>query len=214
MKRKIYVVGEATNYMNWMQGELVEDMKDANLVLFTGGEDVSPELYNSPKHHTTSCSPMRDMHEVKEYNKAKALNKPCCGICRGAQFLCVMSGGKLIQHQEHPGQKHDLHTKDGKTIRVTSSHHQAQLPFNLPQEEYTILGWTENLLAFHKDGNNDEVNPEVECEDVMYHKANNLGIQSHPEWCFPPSSPSEIVMIDYYQTLLDKFLNKELCVKK
>jgi len=102
------------------------------------------------------------------------------------------------------------HTKDGKTIRVTSSHHQAQLPFNLHQEEYTILGWTENLLAFHRDGNNDEVNPEVECEDVMYHKANNLGIQSHPEWCFPPSSPSEIVMIDYYQTLLDKFLNKEL----
>ena len=210
MKRKIYVVGEATNYMNWMQGELVEDMKDANLVLFTGGEDVSPGLYNSPRHHTTSCNPTRDKYEVEEYLKAKSLGLPCCGTCRGAQFLCIMSGGKLIQHQAHPGDKHDLFTKDGKTIRVTSSHHQAQLPFNLPEEEYTILGWTENLLPFHKDGNNDEVNPEKECEDVIYHKADNLGIQSHPEWCFPPSSPSEIVMIDYYQTLLDKFLNKEL----
>jgi len=99
---------------------------------------------------------------------------------------------------------------DGRTIRVTSSHHQAQLPYNLPEEEYTILGWTENLLPFHKDGDNNEVNPEKECEDVIYHKADNLGIQSHPEWCYPPSSPSEIVMIDYYQILLDKFLNKEL----
>lgn len=82
-KRKIYVVGNATNYANWMQAELVEDMKNADLVLFTGGEDVSPSLYNSPKHHTTSCSPMRDEYEVKEYKKAKDLGLPCIGICRG-----------------------------------------------------------------------------------------------------------------------------------
>jgi gamma-glutamyl-gamma-aminobutyrate hydrolase PuuD len=209
-KRKIYVVGTSIDYMNWMQGELVEDMKDADLVVFTGGEDVSPKLYDSHQHYTTSCNSARDAYETGKYHEAKGLGIPCIGICRGAQFLCVMSGGKLIQHQSNPGSKHDLFTKDGRTIRVTSSHHQAQLPFSLPKEEYTILGWTENLSPFHKDGNNDEVNPEVECEDVIYHKANNLGIQSHPEWCYPPSSPSEIFMIDYYQSLLDKFLNKEL----
>lgn len=121
-----------------------------------------------------------------------------------------MSGGKLVQHQEHPGEKHEIYTKDGKNIRVTSSHHQAQFPFGLPKEEYTILGWSEKLLSFHKDGNNDEMNPEKECEDVFYSKNNCLGIQSHPEWCYPPNSPSELIMIDYYQSLLDKFLNKEL----
>ena len=209
-KRKIYVVGMALVYANWMEGEIVENMEDADLVLFTGGEDVSPELYKESKHYTTSNNPSRDRYEVEEYLKAKNLGKPCCGICRGSQFLCVMSGGKLIQHQSHPGEKHEIFTKDGKTIRVTSSHHQAQLPYNLPLEDYTILGWTKDLLGFHKDGNNNEINPELECEDVIYHKTNCLGIQSHPEWCYPPHSPSEIVMIDYYQSLLTKFLNKEL----
>lgn len=210
MERKIYAVGGDFGYSNWMQGTLVDNIEDANLVLFTGGEDVSPELYNSPKHYTTSCSKERDAYEVKMYNKAKELGLACVGICRGSQFLCVMSGGKLIQHQSHPGNKHDIYTHDGRTIRVTSSHHQAQLPYNLPEEDYKILGWTKDLLGFHKDGNNDEVNPEFECEDVVYYKANNLGIQSHPEWCFKPSSPSELIMIDYYQELLNKFLNKEL----
>lgn len=210
MKRKIYAVGGDYGYSNWMQGELVETMEEADLVLFTGGEDISPELYNSSKHYTTSCNKQRDTYEVEMYNKAKALGLPCIGICRGSQLLSVLSGGELIQHQEHPGNKHDIFTHDGRTIRVTSSHHQAQLPYKLPKEDYKILGWTEGLLKFHKNGNNDEVNPEFECEDVVYYKANNLGIQSHPEWCYPPSSPSEIIMIDYYQELLNKFLNKEL----
>ena len=45
MSRKIYVVGYGRSYANWMQGEIVPDMKDADLVLFTGGEDISSELY-------------------------------------------------------------------------------------------------------------------------------------------------------------------------
>lgn len=34
------------------------------------------------------------------YNNAKRLQIPMVGICRGAQFLNVMAGGKMIQHVE------------------------------------------------------------------------------------------------------------------
>lgn len=210
MKRKIYVVGYADNYANWMQGDLVETIEEADLVLFTGGEDINPKYYDAPKHYTTSFNDSRDRHEIMIYNKAKELDKPCLGVCRGSQFLCVMSKGKLVQHQEHPGNKHEITTIDGKTIRVTSSHHQAQLPWSLPSEDYKILGWTKGLLSFHRDGNNDEIAPEVECEDVIYYKTKCLGIQSHPEWCFPPKLEDEKTMIEYYQALLTNFLDDKL----
>ncbi len=208
---KVYHVAKMGQYSNWIPNRVIVDkIEDADLVIFEGGEDVNPKYYNADKHHTTSYNNNRDQYEIGLYNKAKELGKPCCGICRGSQFLCVMSGGQLVQHQEHPGEKHELTTFDGKTVRVTSSHHQAQLPYDLPQEDYKILGWTKDLLKYHKNGNNDEISPEFECEDVVYYKTNCLGIQSHPEWCFPPNSDSEKEMIAHYQELLTKFLKKEL----
>ena len=52
--KKVYVVGEAINYVNFMTGvKLVNAIEDANIVLFTGGEDVDPSLYGCKKHYTT-----------------------------------------------------------------------------------------------------------------------------------------------------------------
>lgn len=43
---KIYVVGGADNYVNFIENvQLVEKLEDAQLVVFTGGEDVTPSLY-------------------------------------------------------------------------------------------------------------------------------------------------------------------------
>ena len=74
--------------------------------MFIGGSDVTPMYYGHNKEPYTSINTERDIEEFDIFSQASALNKKCIGICRGAQFLCVASGGKLIQDMHHPS----LHT--------------------------------------------------------------------------------------------------------
>lgn len=202
---KIYIVGGGKRYANWMQGVVVEKMKDADLVVFTGGEDVDPDFYGHPHHPTTGCSTKRDRYEKAEFEEALALKKYMIGICRGSQFLCVMNGGILVQHQQNPGYIHKMKTWDDKIIEITSTHHQAAYPFDLPKDHYKILGWTEGLSKFHEDGNQKEMNPPVECEIVYYPKSRCLGIQGHPE-----AMEKEHDTIVYLQKMLNNFINNQL----
>jgi len=203
--RKIFVIGGNTVYANWMQGTLVEKLEEADLVVLTGGEDVSPKYYQQPAHKTTYNSPARDLYEIKEARKAIELGIPIIGICRGSQLSCVLAGGDLVQDQPNPRYIHPIKTYDDKEFEITSTHHQAQLPFCLPKEEYKILAWTEKMLGYHKDGWDNEINPEVEVEICFYPKIKALAIQGHPE-----SMIENEPVIKWLQTLLTKHLNNEL----
>ena len=220
--RNIYIVGGNSGYINWMQGEECRDMRRADLVVFTGGEDVSPQLYGKKHHSTSYHNLMRDASEMDEFKIARDLNIPILGICRGAQFLCVMAGGILVQHQSHPA-RHAINAIniDSKwaesvvEITVTSTHHQRQYPWLLPANQFKLLGWS-NLspfsfgednedLSFDKDG---KVLPEV--ENCYYKKINALAIQSHPEFAFPEVEKWESNYIDHCRMLLDKLMNRGL----
>jgi len=67
--------------------------------LFTGGHDVSPELYGQEK--TERCEEICDMRDKMEryvFNEAVLKqNKPALGICRGIQLFNVLLGGSLYQ---------------------------------------------------------------------------------------------------------------------
>lgn len=77
-------------------------MKNIDLVIFSGGEDISPSLYAVPM-------PWHGIEEEKDYNAARdvsdyllmsyCLDKdiPLLGICRGMQMLGVVSGAVMIQ---------------------------------------------------------------------------------------------------------------------
>jgi hypothetical protein len=203
---KIFHAQGWSNYSNWVpERKIVRTIREADLVWFEGGDDVSPSFYGQKKHRTTQNNLQRDIVEQKMFNEARELGIKCIGSCRGSQFLTVMSGGVLIQHQENPYYLHNIHTYDGKEIEVTSTHHQAAYPFLLPKEDYKILGWTNGISDFHKGGNDEELAPEKECEIVYYPKTKCLAIQSHPE-----SLDADHPSIPYFQNLLDKFLNDEL----
>lgn len=73
-----------------------EDMK-LDLVCFTGGEDVSPEIYGETNQGSRGCNLSRDQEEVEVFNHYKGLGVPMVGICRGGQLLNVLNGGKMIQ---------------------------------------------------------------------------------------------------------------------
>ena len=115
--------------------------------LFTGGQDVSPELYGA-KDATGNIipSPERDRLEMLLLEKALQADKAVLGICRGLQFINVFLGGTLWQDlpSQHPsdivhrqGKPYgvpthrvildgDLKTLLGKeTIEVNTLHHQA-----------------------------------------------------------------------------------------
>ena len=65
---KVYIVGRSRSYASWISGEfeLVQNIKEANLAIFTGGEDVSPELYGDT-NVSSYDNPSRDLREVREY---------------------------------------------------------------------------------------------------------------------------------------------------
>jgi len=77
-ERKIYVVGGSKSYANWMEPSFItNDITNADLVLFTGGEDVTPALYGESENPRTGNNLDRDMKELEEFKKAKELGCMC-----------------------------------------------------------------------------------------------------------------------------------------
>ena len=66
--------------------------------LFTGGHDVSPEIYNEKKKdYCGSVCYERDEMEDKLLHFVLEKDKPILGICRGIQFINASLGGTLYQ---------------------------------------------------------------------------------------------------------------------
>lgn len=190
-KVKVYVVGTSTNYASFLNHTLTNNMEEADLVLFTGGEDVSPALYKQKAGKFTEYNSVRDAIECQEADRAMELKKPIFGTCRGAQLGCVLSGGLLVQHMNHP-YTHNLRLYDGTTVQSNSLHHQMQKPYNLHPTEYVVIAHSKGLSNIYLDGNDEDTNMpssafkgeesySIEPELVYYRDTNWLGIQGHPE---------------------------------
>ena len=162
----------------------VYNADDADFLIFTGGADVDPIFYNENSNSYTSSCIARDNYEAEVF--AKYVNKkPFVGYCRGAQFLTVMSGGKLIQHFSGHSSPHNMITDQG-IIQVNSTHHQMMFPYNMDDNSYLILGGCMPLPESQHLGGEDTLMPLptnfVEPEAVFYPKSKAIGFQFHPEW--------------------------------
>jgi len=114
-------------------------------VLFSGGSDLDPELYEQDAHdETVGTHPERDRAELALLEAALARDMPVLAVCRGSQVLNVARGGDLVQHlpdvvgdEKHkhtPGTfaDHDVTLEDGTRLAsllgdrapVKSHHHQ------------------------------------------------------------------------------------------
>lgn len=208
---KVFVVGDMSRYItSFIKHNFiyVDNIEDANVIIFTGGEDVDPSLYHSERHKTTYSNINRDIFELKQFDKAmQSTNKPLIiGICRGSQFLTVVNGGKLIQNVENHCRSHMVHTSDGRDFMVTSTHHQMHYPFDLPSKSYRIMAWAKTKLSSIYEGDN--IDPEkvfVEPEIVYFPKTRCLCIQGHPEMC-NTTDP----FVGYVNKLIKKFFKNKL----
>ena len=100
--------------------------------LFTGGQDVTPELYGV-KDDTIVPSPERDKLETLVLSKALQSDKAILGICRGLQFINVFLGGTLWQDlpSQHPS---DIVHRQGK-------------PYGVPTHKVMLSGDLKTLLG-------------------------------------------------------------------
>lgn len=192
-KLKVYVVGYPSKHqMSWINNAVLEkDPYKADCYVFTGGQDINPELYGEKcGKHMWNGNFDRDKYEIEMWRLAQKLGKYSFGICRGGQLVCCLSGGKLIQHLEHPS-SHEIYLNNGNSFRGNSIHHQACYPWNLHNDEYELLGWCLEESRIHLNGDNKEIEfpsyaytPEgilMEPEILWFPKTKSLMCQGHPE---------------------------------
>jgi len=77
--------------------EAILDVIDA--LVLSGGGDIDPSRYDGKRHETNySIDQERDTLELELARRVIDTGMPTLGICRGAQILNVVQGGKLIEH--------------------------------------------------------------------------------------------------------------------
>lgn len=164
--------------------------------LFTGGQDVSPEIYGSnASEENVACCIARDIMESYILQKALDTDRPVLGICRGIQFINAYLGGTLYQDipTEHPS-------------RV--EHHQCA-PYDIPVHKnyifensplYKLLGKKElNVNSYHHQAVKvlaPELKVMAESEDGLIEAVYMPGkryvwaVQWHPEFSFQKDEDS------------------------
>lgn len=198
----VYIVDGNHQYAELMKKlgyEQTDLIGYADLVLFTGGEDVTPALYGDKAHPYTGSNIARDAKEIKVFDFAVEHSIPMVGICRGGQFLNVMNGGRMYQHVEGHCRDHEItDAVTGERLTVTSTHHQMMMPASdAVLVAYSTLG--ESREWYDKDIPCKDVS-DKDIEVVYYGSTNSLCFQPHPEFGGYPE------MTNYFNSLLERYL--------
>lgn len=177
-----------------LPADLTGNPEECALVVW-GGADIHPALYNHPQSITTYPGGKRDHIEWALMKEAERKGIPIIGVCRGAQMLCALSGGFLIQDvTDHHG-GHNVTTYDGQTLRVNSIHHQMMVPI---ETEHKLIAWSSRNLSRRYIIKNDQLwtPPEDwrEPEFVHFTKTKGFAIQWHPEMMAGDSEANEYVL--------------------
>jgi putative glutamine amidotransferase len=127
------------------EGAIEETLSVLDGILFSGGSDLDPGLYDAEAHpETQGVHEARDRAEMALLGAALERDMPVLAVCRGSQVLNVARGGDLVQHlpevlghEEHkhtPGEysDHDVTLQPdtrvggilGDRAPVKSHHHQ------------------------------------------------------------------------------------------
>lgn len=182
------------------------DDLEPDVLVFTGGEDVDPYLYDEHPHPSSYYNPRRDERELAVFNHAQSMGIPSCGICRGSQLLTVAAGGKLVQniHGHGVAGTHELTDVQGnKLCDITSTHHQMMFPYCLDDDSYDVLAVASKFGHAMEGVPVDYDEPDHVVEAVWYPTTRSLCVQGHPEYMPMDSSGWQ-----WYQSLLNKYIFK------
>lgn len=182
------------------------DLQQNHVLLLHGGADISPSIYKqSPNEYCYAerTPGYRDLIEMALVEQALKMDLPIIGICRGAQLLCAMDGGTLVQHivgHGHNGNHSIQDTRTKKYYRANTAHHQMMKP-KQDNGNLVLAICPDELIGYEEDGNPQRFDC---CPEIVYFPhMRGIGIQGHPEW-MPHSEFTK-----YCATLINDFILKD-----
>jgi gamma-glutamyl-gamma-aminobutyrate hydrolase PuuD len=185
---EVFVEGDRSEqvaFANWLSRASCKraDAPDvADLVIFTGGDDVNPALYGASRHPQTFMDSDRDAREIELYHFCLEQGIPMMGICRGAQFLHVMNGGVLYQDVDNHNSQHAIFDiVKQRTISPVSSVHHQMCKFN-PGGRQQIIADAINATERWLDADTVIEGRMADIEAYFYRETVCLGFQGHPEY--------------------------------
>lgn len=178
-----------------MNSPIIHSVKDLaeikpKAIVFWGGSDINPGIYGHENVASQDCDLARDILECALIEECVRRKIPMIGVCRGAQLLCAMFGGKLYQHIG--GHGHGNHPivltrniskefSEGSVISVSTSHHQMMDP----APDMDIVAVAKDPLSniyVTAEGESTEKRPEIEVVYYEKHGVRALMMQYHPEY--------------------------------
>lgn len=202
--RNVYIVNSSWDFEKMWTSRghnVVAALELADLVQFTGGADVSPELYGEA-NVASCCDANRDKNEQKIFSWCLENKKHMVGVCRGGQFLNVMNGGKMWQHVDNHaiGGTHGVWDYETATSRqCTSTHHQMMRPKFDSNCQLVGSSTKDRATTFRNaEAAFDESDLGCDVEVLYYPDTHCLCFQPHPEYGHKECE-------DYYFELIERF---------
>ena len=163
-------------------------LDDIDMLVFTGGEDVTPSLYGERNNKANWLNYHRDQVELNILLNTMHTHYHF-GICRGLQLMAVANGLKLWQHVSghNLSTTHEMIISKGKwkgdVIKgVTSVHHQAIKVTKETGDDF-VLGYEQYSQCVEAEGENPVptlVSKIVEA--AWFEESRCFGVQGHPEY--------------------------------
>jgi GMP synthase-like glutamine amidotransferase len=188
--------------------QITPSLVEADIIVFTGGQDINPALYGETIHPTTNFSEIRDRIEVAAFRQARAKMK--IGLCRGAQLLNALNGGKLWQNINNHHSAHEITDRfTGQVIKTTSIHHQQMMP----SRDAVVVATCHVSTKKESPGRTWELNKTVGKSDkavdglaylatdhevLWYPETRSLCFQGHPGWAATECQ-------DYFMELVSRY---------
>lgn len=170
------------------ENDLEEYLEILDGIIFIGGADIWPLLYNeNPLKQTHIISYERDKFELEMFKRAYEMKLPILGICKGAQVINVALGGNLYQdidaqipdalgHQPIGISEDELyHSINIKKNTYLFDVFQSEKAYVNSNHHQSIKNLGDNLIvsALSEDG----IIEAIEASDERY----LIGVQFHPE---------------------------------
>jgi gamma-glutamyl-gamma-aminobutyrate hydrolase PuuD len=160
-----------------------ENFINVDIIVFNGGADIGTSIYGEKPidRGIPEMPSVRDAAEIAIFKAVERSPTLKVGICRGAQLLNCLNGGKLWQHVDNHGRDHMMLVPEtGEMMQITSTHHQMMKH----GEGAVVIGLSDEARHKYSDGVEKRVDDQLfsDMEILYYPATNTLCIQGHPEY--------------------------------
>ena len=177
--------------------------------LFTGGQDVSPQLYGqsqSPACGEVCCE--LDSFEKELLMLALDADKPVLGICRGIQFINACLGGTLYQDlptEHRSGTEHHMSPPYDRTVHTVRIAPKTPLASLLHKSEIGVNSYHHQAVKTLAPALSEMARSEDDIVEAVYLPDRKFvwAVQWHPELSFRSDENSRKIFSAFVRAAAD-----------